>query len=321
MNYELRLFAKTRAQDYAQLFDDQVNSVDEATRARRDWWCFKNPNGGAFAVILSGAKVVSTCYLSRKRIRINGQILHCYEIGETATDPNHQRKGLFSKLVIAMTAHAAAEGASNVYGTPNPQSAPGYVKLGFKNVDLPDHALLLLPLMRYWLFRRGRPAPPSARKGRWEIDPAQYVEQTIQFPRLNDTTEAYLQWRLATSPREYRFFRVETRSGVLHCVARTGELGNHPAIVVAEHYLNGTKAPIDLLAPLLRKALSGSFAFGQYAGIYVLAQTPKRFTKAAQIWHRAIVHRNFPICVQNDVNSVAAKFAALHFQLSDCDIG
>jgi GNAT superfamily N-acetyltransferase len=321
MTYELRLFSSDQEQDYRKLFDSQGTQVDPETRARRDWWCFQNPNGGAFAVILSGERVVSTCYLSGKRITQGENIEFCYEIGETATDSDHQRKGLFSKLVNAMTTHAATTGAKNVYGTPNPQSAPGYKKLGFKNVPVAKHAMILLPNLGYWIIRRGKQPRASTASGKHEIDAAGYIKQTQSFSRLNEATTSYLQWRFMNSPRQYKYFRQQFSSGTFHCAARPGILGKLPVVVVAEHYWQGTKTPIGQLAPLLRKTLRGGYSNLDYAGIYVLAETPEQFRKTTQIRNRTLFHRDFPVCVQNDENGSAQDFVQASFQLSDCDIG
>jgi GNAT superfamily N-acetyltransferase len=321
MSYELKLFSKDDAISYSEIFDNQVVRVDSETRARREWWCFQNPNGGGFAVIMSGTKVVSTCYISGKRIKQHGNVEFCYEIGETATDADHQRKGLFSKLVNAMTAHSAATNSKNLYGTPNPQSAPGYAKLGFTNPLLSGHAMLLMPNIRYWAFRRGKSPRPSAVQGPHEIDAAAYIQQTQNFPRLNESTMSYLQWRFASAPRKYKYFRLQKGQGTFHCVARPGVLGNIPVVVVAEHYWQGSKIAIGQLAPLLRAALRGSFSNTDFAGIYVLAQTPAKFGRALQLLRRTIFHRDFPVCVQRNENGQAQDFISSDFQLSDCDIG
>jgi GNAT superfamily N-acetyltransferase len=321
MNYELRLYTQSQASEYAMLFDSQDTKTDSEIRERRNWWCFQNPNGGAFAVVLSGEKVVSTCYLSGKRIRQGGEVRSCFEIGETATDVEHQRKGLFSKLVNAMTAHAATTGAGNVYGTPNPQSAPGYAKLGFKILPVTKNAMLLLPNLAYWIFRRGKQPRQIRSSGKHEIDSENYIAQTLTFPRLNEASDVYLRWRFESAPRPYKYFRSQNAKGTFHCVARTGVLGNTPVIVIAEHYWQGSKSPIEHLAPLLRKTLRGSFSNLDYAGIYVLAECPERFGRVSQIIKRAIFHRNFPVCVQKDEAGEAQDFASQIIQLSDCDIG
>lgn len=51
---------------------------------------------------------------------------------DTATDPGHRRRGLFSRLTRQLVEEARHEGAAFVFNTPGPQSLPGYLKLGWR---------------------------------------------------------------------------------------------------------------------------------------------------------------------------------------------
>ncbi|MCP5916265.1 GNAT family N-acetyltransferase, partial [Klebsiella pneumoniae] len=82
-----------------------------------------------------GSEIAATSYLGGKRLVLRGVTMGAYEIGETATRPAHQRRGLFSQLVNASRAYAIASGRPLIYGTPNGQSTPGYAKLGFDIVQ------------------------------------------------------------------------------------------------------------------------------------------------------------------------------------------
>ncbi|WNB16868.1 GNAT family N-acetyltransferase [Marivirga arenosa] len=53
---------------------------------------------------------------------------------DTATDPNHQGKGIFKKLTLGLLEQCEAEGIHLVYNTPNNQSKPGYLKMGWEEV-------------------------------------------------------------------------------------------------------------------------------------------------------------------------------------------
>ena len=51
---------------------------------------------------------------------------------DTATRPSHQGRGIFSRLTSSALDELAAEGVELVFNTPNDQSRPGYLKLGWK---------------------------------------------------------------------------------------------------------------------------------------------------------------------------------------------
>lgn len=51
---------------------------------------------------------------------------------DTATHPDFQGKGIFSKLTLKAVEESAQEGISMVFNTPNKKSMPGYLKLGWQ---------------------------------------------------------------------------------------------------------------------------------------------------------------------------------------------
>src|SRR5690606_26492896 len=48
---------------------------------------------------------------------------------DTATHPDHRRRGLFKTLTLEAVAALTAEGAAFVFNTPNAQSRPGYLRM------------------------------------------------------------------------------------------------------------------------------------------------------------------------------------------------
>jgi N-acetylglutamate synthase-like GNAT family acetyltransferase len=60
------------------------------------------------------------------------QIYRAIRAVDTATDPAHQGKGIFKKLTLGLLAQCENEGIHMVYNTPNNQSKPGYLKMGWQ---------------------------------------------------------------------------------------------------------------------------------------------------------------------------------------------
>ena len=59
---------------------------------------------------------------------------------DTATDPDYQGRGLFTRLTLQAIDELRAEGVDFVFNTPNDQSRPGYLKMGWQVVGtLPTH--------------------------------------------------------------------------------------------------------------------------------------------------------------------------------------
>jgi GNAT superfamily N-acetyltransferase len=61
---------------------------------------------------------------------------------DTATHPDHQGKGIFRTLTLHALAEMAADGVAFVFNTPNDNSRPGYLKMGWEPVGT------LRPMMR-----------------------------------------------------------------------------------------------------------------------------------------------------------------------------
>lgn len=60
-----------------------------------------------------------------------GRILNAIRAVDTATHPDHQGKGIFKKLTLSLLDIAKRDGIDFVFNTPNNQSKPGYLKMGW----------------------------------------------------------------------------------------------------------------------------------------------------------------------------------------------
>jgi hypothetical protein len=60
------------------------------------------------------------------RVRSHGEILLAAQSGDTMTDPEHQKRGLFIKLAKLTYALARNEGVRFIFGFPNENSFPGF---------------------------------------------------------------------------------------------------------------------------------------------------------------------------------------------------
>jgi hypothetical protein len=119
--------------------------------------CDNETHTGFASVMMVGevSEVVSVCTITPKRLWHRGRETLWAEIGDTFTSDAYLRKGMFGDLVNATRSRAESSGFKIIYGLPNDQSLPGYLKkLNFilnTNIRLNDYFLLLntLPLQRY----------------------------------------------------------------------------------------------------------------------------------------------------------------------------
>lgn len=76
-----------------------------------------------------------------------GNIWRAIRAVDTATHPDHQGKGIFKKLTLQLLDECKAEGVDMVFNTPNNQSKPGYLKMGWEEVgSLPVRISIKKPL-------------------------------------------------------------------------------------------------------------------------------------------------------------------------------
>jgi len=103
--------------------------------------------GFASTMVTQGDRIVSLCTVTPKRLWYRGSEQPWAEIGDTFTDPEFQRCGMFVAVTDASRSRAQAAGFSIVYGLPNEASLPPYTKkLNFAikaDIELQEHILLL----------------------------------------------------------------------------------------------------------------------------------------------------------------------------------
>ena len=115
-----------------------------------DWKLRKNKtNKGFLSLMITNKekKIISSCSVTPKKIWDGENLLLGGEIGDTFTDKEFQRKGMFKNLVHATTEISQNSGLDIIYGLPNHLSLPGYLKkLNFKikeNIYLQSCTLIL----------------------------------------------------------------------------------------------------------------------------------------------------------------------------------
>lgn len=168
-------------------------------------------------VALDGQRIVGFRTFVRWEFEREGTVVPAVRAVDTATHPDYQGQGIFSRLTLAALEDLAAEGVAFVFNTPNDASRPGYLKMGWRLVRR-------LPV----LFR-ARPSPRSllslararAPAEKWSVatpagEPAAAVlvddgaltallGRVAPWPWLSThRTPAYLRWRYGFEPLAYR---------------------------------------------------------------------------------------------------------------------
>jgi GNAT superfamily N-acetyltransferase len=141
---------------------------------------------------------------------------------DTATHPDHQGRGIFTRLTLGALDELADDGVEIVFNTPNHQSRPGYLRMGWRNLgrvpvavrpragSLPRLAAARRPADK-WSEPTdvGLPAPEALADHR-------AVARLLAARPLPDRlttarTATYLTWRYGFGPMHYRALLIGDR--------------------------------------------------------------------------------------------------------------
>lgn len=193
-----------REEDLDEVLDLMRVSLGESPLLRRTrelfaWKHLHNPFGPSIMLVAeSNGEVVGFRALMRWELTDpNGETVKSIRPVDTATHPDHQRRGIFRRLTLEALEIASAEGVGLVFNTPNKRSGAGYLTMGWVEVGGVD--VLIRPTLNML-----RPSNRSDRVAKVAdpIDAPRNLTLTRR-PALGLTTRrdrAYLDWRFTRHP-------------------------------------------------------------------------------------------------------------------------
>jgi GNAT superfamily N-acetyltransferase len=116
------------------------------------WKHVSNPFGRSYAILAEhGDRVVGFRTFMRWRFVVDGTPVSAVRAVDTATHPDYQGQGIFRRLTLAAIDELRAD-TDLVFNTPNEQSLPGYLKMGWQRVT---DVSIQLRIRRPLRFARG----------------------------------------------------------------------------------------------------------------------------------------------------------------------
>jgi len=88
----------------------------------------------AMLVAADGDAIVGFRALMRWQFERDGRVVEAVRAVDTATHPDYRGGGVFTRLTMGAVDRVHDEGVSFVFNTPNDQSRPGYLKMGWHEV-------------------------------------------------------------------------------------------------------------------------------------------------------------------------------------------
>jgi GNAT superfamily N-acetyltransferase len=100
------------------------------------WKHLENPFGPSPVLLCrEGNLLIGVRAFMRWEWTYQGQVYRALRAVDTATHPDHQGKGIFKKLTLSLVDYCMKRGDHFVFNTPNQQSKPGYLKMGWIEVS------------------------------------------------------------------------------------------------------------------------------------------------------------------------------------------
>ena len=99
-------------------------------------WTYKhvqNPFGSSIVLLAEEeGQIIGVRAFMKWNWQVNDHQYVTYRAVDTATHPDHRGKGIFKKLTMAAVEKAKANRDHFIFNTPNDQSRPGYLKMGWE---------------------------------------------------------------------------------------------------------------------------------------------------------------------------------------------
>lgn len=101
-----------------------------------EYWRWKhedNPFGPSSSLLAyDNRRLVGLRVFMRWNWQANGRVWPAVRAVDTATHPAWRGRGIFTRLTLALAEEMSKEGVTFIFNTPNGQSLPGYLKMGWK---------------------------------------------------------------------------------------------------------------------------------------------------------------------------------------------
>jgi GNAT superfamily N-acetyltransferase len=261
-------------------------------RAYWEWKHNRNPFGESPILLAeAGGELVGLRVFMRWHWRSGGRTIPAVRAVDTATHPRWQGRGIFRKLTLELVRRMEREGVEFVFNTPNRQSRPGYLKMGWSAVgrtDLWIRPLRPLRILRALATRRAgmppRPVParefPLAQALCARAELAELLHEVasgadrdarLATPRTTD----YLRWRYVAIPgfRYHALFEFDGSDGAA-VVFRYKEQGSLLELRICELIVGrGTRSRRMARALVERVCKEGR---ADYVSVMAAASTPER---------------------------------------------
>jgi GNAT superfamily N-acetyltransferase len=177
------------------------------------WKHHRSPFGRSFILVAEAEeRIVGVRALMRWRFEADGHVVRAVRAVDTATHPDWQGRGLFTRLTLEAIERLRSD-TDLIFNTPNPKSLPGYLKMGWQVVGKIPVAVKVRRPVRFVLHLRSLNTSASPRTSRPAFEDLS-VSEALDRPGIGELVEErsrarglatpldvpYLRWRYASAP-------------------------------------------------------------------------------------------------------------------------
>lgn len=206
------------------------------------WKHDDNPFGQSpMWVACDGDRIVGLRVFMRWQFVRGGVTVRAVRAVDTATDPEYQGRGLFTALTLHGLEQLQAEGVDFVFNTPNDQSLPGYLKMGWTAVGhVPAAFRIRNPAAAARTLRARVPADLWSSPSSVGVPAGEWLADRTDAPALpnigvreltTNTSIHFLRWRYASAVLGYRAVETGTDQAL---ILRERRRGDAREMVIAE---------------------------------------------------------------------------------------
>ncbi len=194
-----------------------------------------------------------------------GAVVDAVRAVDTATAPEARGLGIFKTLTLHGLEELMAEGVGLVFNTPNDQSRPGYLKMGWHEVGrLPVGMRPSGPVAAVKMARAKVPADLWSQRSDTGVSAAEALaDEAVATALLTHApttglrtrrSPAYLAWRFSLAPLHYRLLTVSTDPAEGGAVFRLRRRGPTVEAAVLEILAPDARARARLVRQVLRRS-------------------------------------------------------------------
>ncbi len=190
----------------------KVSLGESSSQKSEAVWRYKhidNPFGRSLVLLaIIDEKIVGVRAFMRWRWQLGEELFSAFRAVDTATDPKYQGRGIFKKLTLRALEIVKEKGDSFVFNTPNSQSKPGYLKMGWAKVDKVE--LKLIPVFPFFKGKEVQKKNNSTEGTLENVLLTSKANQIRSNQLFTPKNVEFLNWRYKENPlQDYEIFSGE----------------------------------------------------------------------------------------------------------------